>query len=102
MAFMRRLSSSGDQLPFIKWSDVILANHRFLQSFLVLLGTCCAIACHLEGFGAPGSSTRGKFMDKLLTLELTFGYGLTQQEVLFRIPFSSWARHVVRRSSAYL
>src|SRR6266550_8521649 len=48
-------SSSGDQPPFTT-SDAIFANHRLRQSLLVLLGTCFAIACHLDGLGLWGSS----------------------------------------------
>lgn len=48
-------SSSGAQPP-LTTSEAILANQRLRQSLFVLLGTCLAMACHLEGFGFSGSS----------------------------------------------
>ena len=48
-------SSSGAQPPFTT-SEAIFANHLLRQSLLVLLGTCFAIACHLDGLELSGSS----------------------------------------------
>jgi len=48
-------SSSGAQPPFTT-SEAIFANHLLRQSLLVLLGTCLAIACHLDGLELSGSS----------------------------------------------
>ena len=92
-------SSSGAQPP-LTTSDAILANHRLRQSLFVLLGTCFAMACHLDGFGLSGSSVVSYGQLSVVVLSLpdtnrqTSLYSISKELVFLRSPRSTFsAKH---------
>lgn len=98
-------SSSGAQPP-LTTSDAIFANHLLRQSLFVLLGTCFAIACHLDGFELSGSSVCAVScdIDAKQTTERTLLDGLSEELVLLRCPGSTFSaehlRHVVNEMAS--
>lgn len=83
-------------------SEAIFANHLFLQSLLVLSGTCWAIACHFEGFGLPGSSVQSSGVRVNVIDEFeyfAFCYCFTEKLVLLYRPCSARPRHGEKKKS---